>query len=189
MGCLNAVISAKLKQDWNRGKMQEMQFFRHQALSLSFSNEETLLRQKLRLSENARSGIIAQLTWNSIQLRKIPISYCLVPYRDGKTLHTMNLFENENIDLQHFQIRHKKMQRKTLAHFTNEPDCKRSSPIGVQIIFSIWKSKEVRFRVSLWHHLAKGCSFTLLPGNENPKMCTWHITANVKFGKCPCTSQ
>ena len=62
MGCLNAVISANLKQDWNRGKMQEMHFFRHQALSLSFSNEETLLRQKLRLSENARSGIIAQLT-------------------------------------------------------------------------------------------------------------------------------
>ena len=51
-------------------------------------------------------------------------------------------------------------------------------PFGVQIIFSIWKSKEVRFRVSLWHHLAKGCSFTLLPGNENPKTCTWH-TANV----------
>ena len=56
--CSTAVISAKLKQDWNRGKMQEMHFFRHQALSLSFSNEETLLRQKLRLSENTQGAAL-----------------------------------------------------------------------------------------------------------------------------------
>ena len=94
MGCLNAVISAKLKQDWNRGKMQKMHFLRHQqALSLSFSNEETLLRQKLRLSENMQGAAFLHSCPEFFLFKKLfSTAYCLVPYRDGKTLHTMNSF-------------------------------------------------------------------------------------------------
>ena len=98
----------------------------------------------------------------------------------------MNSFEIENIDLQHFQIKvQEDAKRKFLAHFTNEPDCKRSSPIGFKSSFPFENPKRCALESAYGTTWQKGAVLHFCPAMkirrrarlaEARKMCSLHLT-------------